>query len=208
MKLLVGLGNPGTKYARTRHNLGWLALQEILRRPGDPGGPPPGMEKFHGLFGDGRIDGGKILWLFPETYMNRAGRSVAAAARFFKLEPESVVVFHDDLELAPGKIRMKRGGGNAGHNGLKSIQQDLGSGDFIRIRLGIGRPPSYMDPANYVLAPFAPEEFTRIEPLLTALPAVMPLVLAGNLGAAMNRLMNPPSANREKRPRPPDRPPA
>ena len=197
MKLLVGLGNPGTKYARTRHNLGWLALQEIIR-PGETPGALLGMAKFHGRYGDGRINGSKIHWLFPETYMNRAGQSVAAAARFYKLDPESVVVFHDDLELIPGKIRMKRGGGNAGHNGLKSIQQDLGSANFVRIRLGIGRPPPRMDAASYVLAPFDSAELPLIEPLLTALPGVMPWVLEGNLGTAMNRLMNPPSANKDR----------
>ena len=190
MKLLVGLGNPGERYARTRHNLGWLAVQEIIRVHG----LSPGVSRFQGRFGDGQIDGARVAWLFPETFMNRAGQSVAAAVRFFKLEPGDILVFHDELELPPGRLRMKCGGGNAGHNGLKSIQQLLGSADFVRIRLGIGRPLPPVDPVGHVLTPFDADEIRLIEPILTGLPLVMPWVLRGALGEAVNRLLNPPAA--------------
>ncbi|MBF0213506.1 MAG: aminoacyl-tRNA hydrolase [Magnetococcales bacterium] len=191
MKLLVGLGNPGVQYARTRHNLGQDLLQEVVRRHH----LPPGTKRFQGQFGDGRLNGERLFWLIPETYMNLSGESVGAAVRYFRLEPTDVIVFHDDVDLACGKVRMKAGGGNGGHNGLKSIQQILGSADFVRVRLGVGRPPPGRDTAQFVLAGFTPEEQTIIDRLLEQLPPVIPSILKGDLNGAMN-LLNQPSSTR------------
>ncbi|MBF0626814.1 MAG: aminoacyl-tRNA hydrolase [Magnetococcales bacterium] len=184
MKLLVGLGNPGEQYARTRHNLGQDLLAEVVRRLA----LPSGNKRFQGLFGDGRIDGERVFWLIPETYMNLSGESVGAAVRYFRLQPADVIVLHDDVDLALGKVRMKIGGGNGGHNGLKSIQQILGTPDFVRIRLGVGRPPPGIDTARFVLAGFTPEEHLIRNRLLEQLPKVMPRILQGDLGGAMNQL--------------------
>lgn len=188
VKILVGLGNPGEKYRDTRHNLGWQALSQII----DAHGLQSVGRRFEGRFGDGRIDGLRVWWLFPETYMNLAGRSVAAAVRFLKLDPEQIVVFHDDLDLETGRVRMKRGGGNGGHNGLKSIQQALGSADFVRVRLGIGRPPASMSPANFVLAPFNTLEKNALATPLERLPKALQWILKEDLPGAMNYLCNRP----------------
>ncbi|WP_085442354.1 aminoacyl-tRNA hydrolase [Magnetofaba australis] len=183
--LLVGLGNPGAQYANTRHNLGWDAVQ-AMARDHHLSGP---SQRFKGLFGDGSISGERVYWLLPETYMNLSGESVGEAARFYKIEPEQVIVFHDDMDLPLGKVKMKVGGGNGGHNGLKSIQQHLGTADFTRIRLGIGRPPERWDPKRFVLAPFTSDERKISEPLLEALSFdALPPLLAGDLPGAMNRL--------------------
>ncbi|MBF0369276.1 MAG: aminoacyl-tRNA hydrolase [Magnetococcales bacterium] len=192
MNLLVGLGNPGERYRGTRHNLGWDVLQEVTRAYG----LSAGSNRFQGLFGSGRVGDHRVYWLFPETYMNLAGQAVGEAARYFKIEPDQVVVFHDDLDLACGVVRMKVGGGNGGHNGLKSIQQHLGTPAFVRIRLGIGRPPPVMDPAQFVLSHWTQEEQTLLTPPLTDLPKAMPHVLAGNLPGAMNQLYNPPTGKK------------
>ncbi|MBF0454848.1 MAG: aminoacyl-tRNA hydrolase [Magnetococcales bacterium] len=186
MNLLVGLGNPGDRYRDTRHNLGWEAMDWIVRAYGLSNG----ASRFKGLYGDGRVGRHKVGWLCPQTFMNLSGESVGAAVRFFKLEPEQIVVFHDDLDLVPGRVRMKLGGGNGGHNGLKSIQQLIGSADFFRVRLGIGRPDGRMDPAKFVLAPFKPEERALIIPRLEGIPASLPALLDGDLPGAMNQLLN------------------
>ncbi|MBF0163709.1 MAG: aminoacyl-tRNA hydrolase [Magnetococcales bacterium] len=183
MKLLVGLGNPGATYARTRHNLGQDLLLEMVRHFQ----LPFGGKRFAGQFGDGRIDGERVFWLIPETYMNLSGEAVGALVRFYRLATEDLIVLHDDVDLPCGKVRMKIGGGNGGHNGLKSIQQHLSSPDFVRIRLGVGRPPSGMDTAQFVLAGFPPGEQPLRDHLLTYLPPVLPLILRGDLSGAMNR---------------------
>ncbi|MEO5354659.1 MAG: aminoacyl-tRNA hydrolase [Magnetococcus sp. XQGC-1] len=187
-RLLVGLGNPGEKYRNTRHNLGWEALLQIV----DAFSLRPVGRRFDGRFGDGHIDGVRVWWLLPETYMNLSGQSVAAAARFFKLTPAQVIVLHDDLDLEPGRVKIKCGGGHGGHNGLKSIQQSLGSADFVRVRLGIGRPSGEGDPAHFVLAPFSTGERARLAPLLERLPQAVVRVLHGDLAGAMNGLYTPP----------------
>ncbi|MEO5344801.1 MAG: aminoacyl-tRNA hydrolase [Magnetococcus sp. YQC-9] len=183
MKLLVGLGNPGATYARTRHNLGWDLLLEMVRHFN----LPAGSKRFSGLFGDGRVEGERLFWLIPETYMNLSGEAVGAVVRFYRLAPEEVIVLHDDVDLACGKVRMKIGGGNGGHNGLKSIQQHLNSPDFMRIRLGVGRPPAGVDTANFVLAGFTPSEQPLRDHLLNHLPPILPLIVRGDLSGAMNR---------------------
>ncbi|MBF0614153.1 MAG: aminoacyl-tRNA hydrolase [Magnetococcales bacterium] len=183
MKLLVGLGNPGTPYQHSRHNLGQDLLEAVIRQFN----LSAGGKRFHGQCGDGRIDGERIVWLIPETYMNLSGEAVGAAARYFRIPVEEIIVLHDDVDLACGKVRMKIGGGNGGHNGLKSIQQILGSPNFIRIRLGVGRPPAGMDTARFVLAGFTPEEQSYRLGLLEHLPQVMPMIVRNDLNGAMNR---------------------
>jgi PTH1 family peptidyl-tRNA hydrolase len=153
--LVVGLGNPGREYERTRHNAGWLALDELARRHGGSW-----RSKFSGSLAEVRLGDAKVALLKPETYMNESGRSVGAAARFFKVEPEQVLVVHDDVDLEPGRLQARAGGGLAGHNGLRSLAQHLGSQEFERLRIGVGRP-GRGDPrsvADYVLSPFAPED--------------------------------------------------
>jgi peptidyl-tRNA hydrolase, PTH1 family len=153
--LVAGLGNPGREYERTRHNVGWLVLDELARRHGGSW-----RSKFSGALSEVRIDGSRVALLKPETYMNESGRSVAAATRFFKVAPESLLVVHDDVDLEPGRLQARRGGGLAGHNGLRSLAQHLGTQDFLRLRIGVGRP-GRGDPRpvkDWVLSPFAPEE--------------------------------------------------
>jgi PTH1 family peptidyl-tRNA hydrolase len=153
--LVAGLGNPGREYERTRHNAGWLVLDELARRHGGSW-----RSKFSGSLAEVRLGDLRLGLLKPETYMNESGRSVGAAVRFFKVEPEQVLVVHDDVDLEAGRLQAKDGGGLAGHNGLRSLAQHLGSQDFLRLRIGVGRP-GRGDPrpvADWVLAPFAPED--------------------------------------------------
>jgi len=153
--LVVGLGNPGREYAANRHNVGAMVVDELARRHGGAW-----RSKFSGQLADIRIDGHKLALLKPETYMNESGTSVGAAARFFKLDPESVLVVHDDSDLEPGRLQVRLGGGLAGHNGLRSIAQHLRTQDFLRLRVGIGRPERG-DPrplADWVLSDFEPHE--------------------------------------------------
>jgi peptidyl-tRNA hydrolase, PTH1 family len=152
--LVAGLGNPGREYARTRHNVGWLVVDELARRHG---GAFRG--KFSGQLAEVRVDGRRLALLKPETYMNLSGRSVAAAARFFKASPEALVVVHDDVDLEPARLQARAGGGLAGHNGLRSIAETLGSRDFLRLRIGVGRPErgDRRPVADYVLSEFEPE---------------------------------------------------
>jgi PTH1 family peptidyl-tRNA hydrolase len=153
--LVAGLGNPGREYARTRHNVGWLVVDELARRHGGSW-----RGKFNGQVAETRIDAHRVALLKPETYMNESGRSVAAAARFYKIEPDAVLVVHDDSDLEAGRLQARLGGGLAGHNGLRSIAQHLKTQDFLRLRIGVGRP-GRGDPrplADWVLAPFEPHE--------------------------------------------------
>ena len=153
--LIAGLGNPGREYERTRHNAGWMVLDEVARRHGDSW-----RSKFSGSLSEVRLGELRLALVKPETYMNESGRSVAAAARFFKVEPDSLLVVHDDVDLEAGRLQARRGGGLAGHNGLRSLARDLGTQDFLRLRIGVGRP-GRGDPrsvSDWVLSPFAPEE--------------------------------------------------
>jgi peptidyl-tRNA hydrolase, PTH1 family len=153
--LVAGLGNPGRGYERTRHNLGWLVADELARRHGGSF-----RSKFSGRLSELRVDGKRIALLKPETYMNESGRSLAAAARFFKLEPEALLVVHDDVDLEPGRLQARAGGGLAGHNGLRSIAQALGTQDFLRLRIGVGRPGrgDRRSVSDYVLSGFEAHE--------------------------------------------------
>src|SRR5881392_1174083 len=153
--LVVGLGNPGREYARHRHNAGWMVLDEIARRHG-----ASWKGKFSGQLAELRLDGHRIALLKPETYMNESGRSVAAAARFYKLEPDAILVVHDEGDLDLGRLQARKGGGLAGHNGLRSIAQHLKTPEFMRLRIGVGRP-GRGDPrplADYVLSDFTPAD--------------------------------------------------
>jgi PTH1 family peptidyl-tRNA hydrolase len=153
--LVAGLGNPGREYGRTRHNVGWLVLDELARRHGGSW-----RSKFSGSLAEVRLGDARLALLKPETYMNESGRSVGAAARFFKVEPEQLLVVHDDVDLEPGRLQARDGGGLAGHNGLRSLAQNLGSQDFLRLRIGVGRPGrgDQRSVSDWVLSPFAPEE--------------------------------------------------
>jgi PTH1 family peptidyl-tRNA hydrolase len=153
--LVSGLGNPGREYARTRHNVGWLVIDELARRQGGSF-----RSKFSGQLAETRLDDLRIALLKPETYMNESGRSLGAAARFFKVDPDALLVIHDDVDLEPGRLQARLGGGLAGHNGLRSIAQALGSKDFLRLRIGVGRPGrgDRRSVSDYVLAPFDVEE--------------------------------------------------
>lgn len=172
MWLLAGLGNPGEEYARHRHNIGFMAVDRIHNDLG----LLDWKKKFSGLLAEGKIGGEKIALLKPMTFMNLSGQSVSAAARFFKIEPSRIAVFHDELDLEPGKIRVKAGGGNAGHNGLESIEEHLGTADFRRVRLGIGHPGDKARVYGYVLGNFAKSD-TWVEPLLAAVSNHIGLLL-------------------------------
>src|ERR671925_2102004 len=153
--LVAGLGNPGREYERTRHNIGWLVVDELAGRHGGTF-----RSKFNGHLAEVRVDDTRIALLKPETYMNESGRSLAAATRFFKVDPGSLLVVHDDVDLEPGRLQARRGGGLAGHNGLRSLAQHLGSQDFLRLRIGVGRPGrgDRRSVSDWVLSAFEAEE--------------------------------------------------
>jgi PTH1 family peptidyl-tRNA hydrolase len=169
MKLFVGLGNPGSEYAKNRHNVGFMAVEEIARAHGFG----PWKRKFHGLAADGELAGEKILLLKPETYMNESGRSVGEAARFLKVPEADIVVFYDEIDLAPGKLKVKTGGGNAGHNGLRSLSAHLGN-DYVRVRIGVGHPGVKELVARWVLSDFAKADQAWLVPLLEAIAKAAP----------------------------------
>lgn len=200
MKLIVGLGNPGGQYARNRHNIGFMAAEAIAAAQGFA----PWRGKFQGLIAEGRLGADKALILKPETYMNLSGDSVRAALTFYKLTPADVIVLHDELDLAPGKLRLKMGGGHAGHNGLRSIAAHLGP-DFQRLRMGIGHPGDKRLVHNHVLGDFAKADESWLDPLLAAIAAEAPLLAADGarfLTAVAARLAPP----RPRAARPADRP--
>jgi peptidyl-tRNA hydrolase, PTH1 family len=153
--LVAGLGNPGREYEQTRHNVGWLVLDELARRHGGSW-----RSKFSGSLAEVRLGEARLALLKPETYMNESGRSVGAAERFVKVEPPQLLVVHDDVDLEPGRLQARAGGGLAGHNGLRSLAQHLGSQDFLRLRIGVGRPGrgDRRPVSDWVLSPFTAEE--------------------------------------------------
>lgn len=181
MKLLVGLGNPGPKYAGNRHNIGFMALDRIA----EDHGFAPWRSKFQGLLAEGRLGREKVLLLKPETFMNRSGQSVGEAMRFYKLTPEDVIVLHDELDLAPGKCRVKQGGGHAGHNGLRSIHGHIGE-SYGRVRLGIGHPGHKDRVSGYVLADFAKADQSWLDDLLRGISDGADHLADGDSGKFMN----------------------
>ena len=183
MHLAVGLGNPGTNYANNRHNVGFMALDAIV----DRWKFGPWRARFQGHMCEGAIGGERVLALRPATFMNLSGQSVGEAARFFKVPIENVFVFYDELELAPGRIKAKRGGGNAGHNGLKSIDAHLGL-DYWRIRIGIGHPGDKNRVTGYVLQDFAKEDADWRDKLLEAIAQSVPFLFAGDENKFMTKV--------------------
>jgi PTH1 family peptidyl-tRNA hydrolase len=153
--LVVGLGNPGREYARNRHNVGWMVVEELARRHG-----ASWRAKFNGRLAELRLDGHRVALLKPETYMNESGRAVAAAAKFFKVEPDAVLAVHDEGDFDLGRLQARKGGGLGGHNGLRSIAQHLGTQEFLRLRIGVGRPErgDRRSLADYVLSDFTPDD--------------------------------------------------
>ena len=183
MQLIVGVGNPGPHHAGNRHNIGFMAVEAIRRRHG----LGPWRRRFQGETAEGVIEGEPVLLLKPMTYMNESGRAVGEAMRFFKLEPEAVTVFHDELDLAPGKVRVKHGGGAAGNNGIRSISAHI-SPYYRRVRLGIGHPGHKALVMPYVLSDFFKEEKAWLEPLLDAIADAVPLLIRGEEGSFQNKV--------------------
>jgi len=181
VQLWVGLGNPGTQYALHRHNVGFMAVDAIA----EVHGFPPAQKKFSGLLQEGRIGGEKILLLKPATFMNESGRSVGEALRFYKLGPDALTVFHDELDLAPFKVKVKQGGGTAGHNGLRSIDRHIGP-DFRRVRIGIGHPGQKDRVTGYVLGNYAKTEMDPLADMLGAIAAESGWLAQGDATRFMN----------------------
>lgn len=159
MKLVVGLGNPGDAYARTRHNVGWHVADRLAGLLG----ASFTVKKFAAELAEARSGGERIWIMKPQTFMNHSGESVGPALKFWKLEPADLVVVHDDIELDPLRVQLKVGGGHAGHNGLKSINAHVGTPDYARLRVGVGRPPAQVDPADWVLGRFPRADDARVE---------------------------------------------
>ena len=183
MHLLVGLGNPGKKYQAHRHNVGFMAVDAIARRHN----LPAYRSKFNAEMTEGTIDGERVILLKPQTYMNNSGDSVAAAAKFFKLAPGDITVLYDELDLAPNKLRVKTGGGNGGHNGIRSMEAHLGK-DFHRVRIGIGHPGHKDRVHNHVLGDFAKADQQWLDPLLDAIADNAGMLAANNGPNFMNKV--------------------
>jgi PTH1 family peptidyl-tRNA hydrolase len=181
--LWVGLGNPEPGMARNRHNIGFMAIDAIARAFGFS----PWRQRFKGLVAEGIVGGAKVLALKPQTYMNLSGESVQAAAAFYKIAPEAIVAFHDELDLAPGKVRVKKGGGAAGHNGLRSMDRVLGTPDYWRVRLGIGHPGKERV-TGHVLGNFTRDDEAWLGVLMAALADAAPLLAKGEADAFMTRV--------------------
>jgi PTH1 family peptidyl-tRNA hydrolase len=182
--LWVGLGNPGPEYARNRHNIGFMAVDAIAARHGFA----PWRSRFRGLVADGMMAGRKVLALKPQTWMNLSGESVQAAMAFFRVPLDHVTVFHDELDLAAGRVRVKKGGGNAGHNGLRSITQHCGGPDFWRVRLGIGHPGEKERVTGHVLGDFAKSDREWVETLLDRIAEAAPFLAEGRQDRFMNKV--------------------
>ncbi len=184
-KLIVGLGNPGPKYLWTRHNAGFIVLDRFAHLAGIP----VTKKSFSGLYGEGNWEGHRLLLLKPQTFMNLSGRSVAEALRFHKLSPADLIVIHDDLDITFGQIKLKEGGGHGGHNGLRSMQQLLGTGDFPRLRVGIGRPGKG-EMADYVLSNFAKDEMNDLARLVDGIVDGLEMFIREGLPKTMSLYNN------------------
>jgi len=195
MQLFVGLGNPGSQYEGNRHNIGFMAVDRIAQEHGFG----PWRSRFRGLAAEGTLNGEKVLLLKPQTYMNLSGESVAEAMRFYKLPLEALLVFHDELDVAPGKLKMKVGGGSAGHNGLRSIDSHLGP-NFRRARLGIGHPGAKERVHGWVLGDFAKADQTWLDAFLDALAKEAGWLAKGNdarFASAVSQRLTPPRPKKE-----------
>jgi PTH1 family peptidyl-tRNA hydrolase len=175
LRMFVGLGNPGAKYQNHRHNIGFRAIEEIAREHGFS----PFRSKFQSAVSEGTLDGTRVILLMPQTFMNLSGQAVVQAAKFYKIAPEDIVVFHDELDLSPGKIKVKHAGGHAGHNGLRSLHQHIGA-DYWRVRIGIGHPGHKDRVSGYVLHDFAKADADWIDDNLAGMAKGAPFLAAGN----------------------------
>ncbi len=204
MQLIVGLGNPGRDYANNRHNIGFLAVDRIAARYGFPAP----RSRYQSLVQEGTIDGAKVILLKPMTFMNDSGRAVGEAVRFYKMALDQVTVIYDEIDLVAGKVRVKRGGGSAGHNGIRSIDAHIGK-DYRRVRLGVGHPGGKGAVHKHVLSDFAKADAGWVDDLLDAVAAATPTLLAGDEGDFMNQVAvatkpPEPAATKPKRPAAPN----
>ncbi len=199
MKLIVGLGNPGAKYAETRHNVGWMAVDRIA----EDHGLGPWRSRFQGQVAEGRLGSGKVVLLKPETFMNLSGQAVGEAIRFYKLDPADVIVFHDEIDLAPGRLKWKLGGGHAGHNGLRSLHDHIGD-SYGRVRIGVGHPGHKDAVAGWVLKDFAKADQAWLDDLLRGISDGAPALADGNAPGFQNAValrMQAPKAKSDGRSR-------
>jgi len=203
MLLLVGLGNPGRDHEGNRHNIGFMAVDEIVRRHGFA----PYRARFQSLAAEGTIAGKRLLALKPQTFMNRAGAAVALAARYHRIAPARVIVIHDELDLVPGKVRVKQGGGAAGHNGLRSLDEHIGP-DYWRVRVGIGHPGDRAKVESYVLRDFPKADRPFVRRMVEAIAELFPLLVEGNESDFMSKLAAALRAGWGETPRRPPRPAA
>ena len=196
MLLMVGLGNPGPEYAGHRHNIGFMAVDGIAQAYGFT----PWRSKFQSRISEGQLGGIKVMLQKPETFMNRSGLAVAQAAHFYKLALDDIVILHDELDLAAGKLRIKEGGGVAGHNGLRSIAQSIGTKDFKRVRFGIGHPGDKAKVTGHVLGNFSKADSQWLTPLLDAFVSAAPLLAEGDDASCMNKIALLTKPNEHKSP--------
>lgn len=197
MHLLVGLGNPGREYTQSRHNIGFRAAEEIAARFA----LSAPRSRFQGLVQEGIVDGDKVIVLKPNTYMNESGRSVGEAARFYKIDPADITVFHDEMDLAAGKVKVKRGGGSAGHNGIRSIDAHIGK-DYRRVRIGVGHPGEKGRVHGHVLGNFAKADAKWVDPLLDAIAGAVPDLLRDDDSGFMNQIALATQPRRPHTPKP------
>ena len=183
MVLLVGLGNPGQDYAKNRHNIGFMAVDEIARRYSFG----PWRRRFQGQAADGRLSGKRAFALKPETYMNESGRAVTQAMRYYRLEPEDVIVLYDEIDLDAGKVRCKQGGGNAGHNGLRSLDSHIGR-NYVRVRLGIGHPGDRDRVSSHVLGNFSNADMVWVTDVIDAVSDAVPALAIGDIPGFSNQV--------------------
>ena len=181
--LIVGLGNPEDQYRRSRHNLGFMVLDRLAERRG----ARLGERRFKTHFGRCEIDGQAVLLGEPQTYMNASGEAVAPLLSYFKIEPAHLIVIHDELDVSASTIRIKRGGGHAGNNGVRSIIESLGTGDFVRIRIGVGRPPQGRDAVGFVLQPMSRDELAIYDPVIERAAKAAEAIVASGVASAMNK---------------------
>ena len=183
MLLVAGLGNPGAKYERNRHNIGFSAVENIAEKFS----ASAWIKKFRGELCEAKAAGQRVFFLKPQTYMNLSGESVSAATHFYKIPPEKVIVIYDEIDLLPGKLRVKQGGGNGGHNGIKSIDAHLGT-DYWRVRIGVGRPEDKSQVANYVLDNFSKDEVQQQQKMIAAITEHFILLMKGDEAGFMNKV--------------------
>jgi PTH1 family peptidyl-tRNA hydrolase len=183
VKIIVGLGNPGIPYEWSRHNIGFM----VVNRFAEIHHIPVGTRRFKSLFGKGSIDSEPVILAKPLTYMNRSGEAVAKIVPFFKIGMKDLIVIHDDLDLPFGKLRIKQRGGDGGHQGIRSVIESMGGNSFLRLKIGIGRPPKEMDPAAYVLTSFSHSEKPSLDEVLTRAAGCLEVILHQGIETAMNR---------------------